>query len=472
MPEIILENFFLSEAQDSPLVSSTNTLTKMVGCNAHRRLGVVGTSEEAVQINDTLTEVKAIVPVDEEHVYIFSSNNIIKHNVFTSTFTPIHTIVPVGTINAEYFDGYVYYSTGNKLGRFRAITDDMIDDSFGTFNNNVPSEQKPMFVLDQNLYIGDQDLVALVDSFGAFTPDALDVDKDFKVTALGNIRNELVIGTAPKNNWSYCKVFRWNTWSASFTNESIVESDRINNFYSDDGKLYFIAGGRNLKVYQYSEPFSPEVLRIPSNTTGWFQQESEGIILPSAQAIFNNRAYFGLSNLINGGDYDSGIYTATSAKRGFPLMVSMDYIPTPGNFFKTQITAMGALRDNLFFAWHDVTTGDWGIDKITLGKDPRVNDAFIETNWISLDRLNNKDFSVYITYANPYVPGMDVSLVIDRNYSDNNESFYEVRHDADRKYFYTQADVAGAHSVKFRVNIQNANSIVPLQIEKIIIKFI
>lgn len=184
--------------------------------------------------------VTSIVTASTGKVYLFDElGNVYDRENYTKIYSANEKI-----FDAKEFDGYIYFATRNnlwrtKIGAWQA-------EKFATFKQK-DADYHPMYELNLVLYIGDGNLIAQVED-NIFTADALDLSKGCRVTALGQFEYDLAIGTT--RNTNDCKLYRWNTWSASWTVDDNVPEKKINAFLHMDNYTLVSAGDQgNLYVY-------------------------------------------------------------------------------------------------------------------------------------------------------------------------------------------------------------------------------
>lgn len=465
MPQIIYDQFHLGENQDNPLVASTNTLTHMLGCSPHEQLGLVGSGPAAFKSTSLTVVPDVIVPYSEAKVFMFFSGNIYKYNITLDVLTLIGSTSGAVT-DAIYFDGYVYFSrsAANALGRMDIATE-TITPAFAVFSITTPTPKfHPMFVLAGDLYIGNEYYVALVDSTHTFVGNALDIPKDYRVTALTNISTDLLIGTENILEFPSTKLFRWNTWSETFSAESTVDIQTISHFLQDNGDLYFVGMNPNTKIFAYSEPYPVEMTMVPATNDSPLQRNNFPMFTPNHTARWRGRVWFSLYG--SGSAYYPALYSFHANKKGLPNIVSAEILPPDFNIVST-VTTVASVGSYLLFGYTSPSSSGVGIVHASNGGPVHTQSTLI-TPYITLERQSQKDFTITVPYRGLYT-SQTMTIESDVNYS-GSFSGSPVRHDADRCIFYTDVRAASANAIRFNVTITNATT-VPLFVEKIIIDF-
>lgn len=111
------------------------------------------------------------------------------------------------------------------------------------------------------LYAGDGNLVAQVED-SIWTPDALDLPKGLKVKCLGSASTDLLIGTTVHSSVNTTQIFRWNTWSASWTIGDEIPEVGINAILAMDNSILVQAGNAG-NIYAYNGQSLERHKRIP-----------------------------------------------------------------------------------------------------------------------------------------------------------------------------------------------------------------
>lgn len=153
-----------------------------------------------------------------------------------------------GHIGCQYYNGYMYYWTSNKLGRFVWNTEGSRNDNFGTFTNGNSYAS-----CEENLtlFITDGKYVASVNSAGTFTANALDIPAQYIGSCIiPDGFTNILIGTLVASN-AYCRAFLWDTYSDSFTLSDEVGETGIYSFINC-GDVIIAQCGITGKLYQWT----------------------------------------------------------------------------------------------------------------------------------------------------------------------------------------------------------------------------
>jgi hypothetical protein len=146
-------------------------------------------------------------------------------------------------------------------------------------------------MIEQNLilYIGDANLLAQVEE-STFTADALDIAEPLRIKCLGKISTDVLIGTYVDDHITKSQVFRWNTYSVSFTTSDEIPEVGINCFIPGDNVVYVQAGIQG-NIYVYNG----EQLQLYKRIPGEYSPTEYGRMFPNAAANFNGKILMGFS---------------------------------------------------------------------------------------------------------------------------------------------------------------------------------
>jgi len=248
------------------------------------------------------------------------------------------------------------------------------------------SSWHPMIIQNQILYIGDRHYVHQVetaeDSNGVevatFYNNVLDIEEPLRVKCLGRIGTDLLIGTYVSDNVNMTQIFRWNTWSVSFSVADTIPETGINCFIPTDNYVLVNAGiSGNLYVYDGQQ------LILLRNIPGTYSPTSYGTVHPNSATNLKGLPIFGFSNG-SGNPTNEGIYSFGSVSSNLPKILNLEFPISQrtggGDMILTniEIGAILALGDNLLAAWKDSTSGTvYGIDKLDYSN--KLNEAYIES---------------------------------------------------------------------------------------------
>lgn len=175
-------------------------------------------------------------------------------------------------IEARQYGDYIYYTTRNAIGRWEKGEDwDTREDAWRFFLNG-DSEFHPMYQINDILYIGDASVVATVRGDG-FIRKGLDTFGEYRIRALSQIQNALLIGT--QNAYGIddeSLIFVWDTVNVSWTSSASIPEKSVTAFMPI-GSGVLVATGEEGRLYGFNGYSSEFAKKIPSF--------KEGEILPS-----------------------------------------------------------------------------------------------------------------------------------------------------------------------------------------------
>jgi hypothetical protein len=389
------------------------------------------------------------VPCSDGNTYFFgSTNGKVFKRTSAGTWSVAATIAPAagaaGVLGACESDGYVYYATQNRLGRWQIGTAwSSRNDNFGTFTNG-DLEWHPMKEVNLVLYIGDGDLIAQVDA-GVFTADALDLPfpAQTRIKCLGRFATDLLIGTYVNSNVVETQLFRWNTWSVSFSGSDPIPEVGINSFIDADNFTFVNAGTKgNIYLYDGSS------LDVYKGVKGdWRSTTNKGTVHPEAKLNFHGLPLFGFSQQ-SGAPTSFGIYSLGRANRNYPFVLALEYLISTGHSANVEIGAIAGNGDTFLVAWKDTNSGTtYGVDILDLNN--KFDGAYFTTRTIISDRRNSLNYKrAYVGYRS--LPA-NTEIVVGK--SVNYDSFEDLdgTEDEDRMVVETDVDISDATVVQIRV---------------------
>lgn len=443
---VLLNNFHLGGISDSKYSGIPNSFASAVGIDLHSEPGVLKikqktTKESGSNIDDIPSR---ILPASDGKTYIFCrTNGKIWERASDGTYTLVHTDAnpSPGILNAIEFMGFLYWFTAAKIGRWSigsawATANDAWA-SFGVGN----TLHHPAIIKNLTLFIGDGYQVAQIDDAGTFVADALDLESKFVISAIGEISSDIVIGaTIAAGNVVQTKVFRWNTYAPSFTNDDNVYEVGINAFLPTDNAVIAQCGTKG-NLYAYNGEELQQFKRIP----GTWTSTNKAFVNAAAVANYQGLPLFGLSNQ-SGNPASQGVYSFGSFSANYPQILNLEYVISTGNITNVEIGAIAVVGDDILIGWKDTTGGTtYGVDKVDWTA--KYASAFLETRVLTLDRMNGKDMSVKIAYRS-----LPTSCAITLQKSINGASYESVtlRKDDTRKLYETVVKIAGAGSCQLK----------------------
>jgi len=464
--QIVLNNFFQGGISDSQYVGVQNSLAEIVGLDLHSEPGITKVSQALTKISSTTIDdaVSCIVPCSDGKAYLFGKTT---GKIWSLTTGGVLTLEATdgsaspGILFAEEYNGYIYYAAAAKLGKWQVGTAwSTRNDTFATFTN-ANASYHPMFVKNGVLYIGDGYLVAQVDdSTGSpvFTADALDLPKKYVAQSLGEIDVDLVIGATTASTVVDTEVFRWNTYSSSFTNNDNAPEVGINAFLPLDNVTVVQAGQRG-NIYVYNGSQLEQFKRIQ----GDWSNTNKAFVHGGAVANYLGRALFGLSKNV-GSPCNLGVYSFGGFANNYPKVLTLEYVLSTTHLTNIEVTAIALFGDDILVAWKDTNSGtSYGLDKVDWSN--KYANAYLRTRVINLDRANGKLFNVALAYRS-----MPTGCALTLKAAVNNGSFTNVElvQDVDRHLYSAKDALPLANTVRLEVGFTVSGNNAP-ELESILI---
>lgn len=446
--KISFKNFNMGGVSDSDYFGTNNSMAMMWGFDIHSEVGVAKVNQALTKESGTTVDdfVKAGVACSDGNTYLFGSTNgkVWKRTsagVYSLEATVAPSVGSAGILDAKEYQNYIYYATQNKLGRWQLGTAwSTRDDNWGAFSKG-DAEWHPMYTLNLVLYIGDRNMVAQVDA-GAFSAEALDVSSPLRIKCLGQLGTDLLIGTYVSSNIVETEIFRWNTWSVSFTNSDPIPEVGINSFLAIDNGVLVNAGTKgNLYIYNGS------TLEPQKQIKGsWDNSTNKAQIHPNAKLNFHGLPIFGLST-ISGTPTNMGIYSYGRANRNYPMVLNGEHGISTGHLDTIEIGAIIGVGDIYLVTWKDGVT--YGVDKLDLSN--KYSGAYMTTRNIMVDRMTSLNYGV-INIANRLLPsGTTFNVYKKVNHAGSFTQITETQKDDLRKIFTTEVDINNANILQVKI---------------------
>jgi hypothetical protein len=512
MAKYSIRNINTGGIADGPYNGLENSLFEIVGMDIHSVPGLLQVNQKLKLDSGSVIDdfCKAIVPCSDGNVYFFGYNTgKIWKKDSVGTYSLVATNANGAILNAKEYQGYIYYFTPTKIGRWKLGTAwTSRTDTWNTFAKGNTLEH-PAIVLNIVLYVGDENLISSIREYDrvscdlsgssatrlaipkpqegmyyfdtdtstvwnytlaagwantgsatytVFKTDALDFESKFKSSALGVLKYQLVAGSRVTNE-SICKVFRWDTWSISFTSEDEVPVKGINCFIATDNYVLASAGEKG-DLYTYDGEQAVAVKKIPGN----FGVGKSITINPNASVNFLGDPLIGVSNK-SGNPSKQGVYSFTSYSSAYPIVLNLDYPISNGEVENVEIGAIANAGDNILVSWKytDPNTHiiSYGVD--TIDANNKVEEAYLITRKFMVDRTSPTNHGFISIGYNDMPANCDVEVWI----SVNGEAYRKLDtvKDEIRKILKTKVAVGPGTSVDFKfVPIVDGNNAPKIEI--------
>lgn len=460
---LLLNNFHLGGMADSKYSGIANSFATGAGLNLHAEPGVLKINQKLTKESGSTVDdaVSMMVVCSDGNTYLFGrTNGKIWKRTSSGTYTLQATCANGGILNAREYQGYIFYATNTKIGRWTIGTSWATrTDNYATFTNGN-SAYHPMIVKNVVLYIGDGFNVGQIDENLTYIGDALDLEKRFIVKSLGEVGNDIIVGAFVASNVVETKVFRWNTYSFSFTSDDFVPEVGINCFLPTDNAAIVQAGQKG-NLYAYNGEQLQQFKRIPGDWTS----TNEAHVNSEASINYNGLPLFGLSNG-SGNPTNQGVYSFGSFSSNYPQVLNLEYIISTNNLNNVEICSMAMVGNDILVAWKDLNGGTtYGVDKVDWSN--KYSSAFLEFRVLNVDRMNAKDIFFKAAYRS-----LPANTAITLQKSINNAAYTNVTliNDTNHFYYYTKERISGAYACQLKVGFTVSGNLAP-EIEAFEISF-
>lgn len=387
LPAISIDNPNLGGIADSIYQGAANSLASIVGLDLHSIPGLIQAQQKlTVQAGGAPTDdLYKIVPCSDGNIYLFGKTLGKVYKNVAGTYTLLGTVSPaagaVGVLDAREYDGNIYYSMQSRLGQWNfANLFSTRNDNYQIFTN-ANASYHPMLDVNEVLYIGDGNFVAQFDSAtSTFVANALKLKAPQVVCSLGKQVTDLLVGTIVANGVARSHVYRWNTWSVSYTNAYPVNEVGVNAFLPIDDEV-IVNAGLNGNLYRLNGSIFQILKQIP----GTYSPTQTCIVNYPAIANKQGIPIFGLSN-VAGNPSNQAIYGYGSRSIGFPKILTLDFPISTGNLSNVTIWSIAVQNNDIYVSWHDTTgLGSYGIDKLDWSN--KYNGGYFESRIIKYTRI-------------------------------------------------------------------------------------
>lgn len=370
MAEVQIKNLNQGGIADSDYIGGSSSVAEMVNCDIHSEAGVIKCNQALTKDSgSTVTElITDGVQCSNGSTYLFGDAGGIYERESNGTYTKRATAAPaagaVGIMSAREYQGYIYYAMQSRLGRIAVPAAGGSwagrSDSWATFGV-TDATFHPMAEVNLVLYIGDGNQVAQVDA-GTFSANALDIKSPLRISALGVLDTDLLIGTYVSDNVVSTEIIRWNTWSVSFSVSDPIPEVGINAFLASDNIVLVNAGTKgNIYIYDGAQ------LETYKKIKGTWNSTNKAKVRDNAVFNFNGMPLFGLSN-VDGDAATLGVYSLARTNRNYPYVLNVEHTISTGNLSSIEIGAIVPVSaDQFLVSWKDTTSGTvYGVDILNL----------------------------------------------------------------------------------------------------------
>lgn len=412
MADIIIDKFNLGGLADSKYAGVEYSLAEMVGLDIHSKPGIVRVHQKLTQDENANVPTELCIGRNISNgvsVWASIESGKIWVRQPNGTWSLAHTTTPAAgeakCLGAMQYQDYFYWATELRFHRIAVANldgnwaGDVVED-WATFDVG-DDEWHPMLELNGVLYIGDANQVAQVNN-GTFSSNALDLVTPYRIKALGTIATDLLIGTFVNDNVTKTQIFRWNTWSVSFSSSDPIPEVGINSFLNVDN-FVLVSAGVFGNLYFYNGSQLEQYKRIP----GDYSPTATCAIYPDASENFLGMPLFGVSNRV-GNPCKTGIYSLGRNSRNYPMVLNLDYPISTANLESIEISSILAIGADLLVSWKDNGEVSCGVDE--LDYTAKYPNAYFKTRVIKPDRGFIKTFRKFVAAYEAMPTGTSLSI--------------------------------------------------------------
>ena len=358
-----------------------------------------------------------------------SSLDLITYNTLVGTFQG-GDIVTGGTSGAT---GIVFYDDGSQM-QLKNVVGVFVA---GETLTGSPSGATAVVVTNTN---------------SVFSSNALDLPTQYIVKSLGQLGTDLLIGTTVSSNVIGTQIFRWNTWSVSFTNSDPIPEIGINSFLATDNFVIVNAGKKgNLYIYNGS------TLDLYKQIPGEWDGTDTAIVNAEASLNFNGLPLFGLSSE-SGNPTVMGIYSLGRSNRNYPYVLNCEYVLGHDQISNVSIGAIIGVGDIFIVSYRD-KDGNYGVMKLDLSL--KYEYSYLKTRVIIPTRMILTNFAEIFAGYKQLPTGCDITFEVSKNYGSYSALLNAVT-DIQRNIKYLKEDVGECTVLQAKVNFVVNNNDAPI----------
>lgn len=325
---------------------------------------------------------------------------------------------------AAYYNGYIYYVSGINIGRFDLSS--TWNDSWDTLNTTAADA--PMVEQNLQLFIGNSRVIASINSSGTLNKTALDLPVGQVVKALATYETDLIIGTKVASDVRKCGVYRWDTYSDSWTIDDQIEVNGVNIFiYADNNLLAQI--GSNADIYSYNGAKMEKYLQLRNGDT------AVNVTLTSSANISGTPIFA----------TGKGIFSFSRPAPDMDYAQNIEYISSQGQ--SITVGGLAVVGTTVLFAWEDGSSH--GVDALSANRASGVI-----TTPIAEGSFNN----VIVKYSS--LPA-GTSIAISTKVDDGDWTAQTVITDTIRKICYFDGGLGTVNTLQAKVTLTSSGTSTP-----------
>lgn len=353
-----------------------------------------------------------------------SGNNVVGSAVTVTNGNLVNgwNYIAMNLTDLTYGSIYHIHVHGSASGTFlKSNNYNDVADSFLQLLSNGDSEYHFMLIQNLVMFIGDRNYIHQVDKNRAdgthiFTSRALDIPYPLRVKCLGRFSTDLLVGTIVDSRIAKTQIYRWNTWSQSWSVSDDIPEEGINAFIDADNYIMVSAGTAGNRYF-----YNGQTLELMGTMKGDFESGGKVTINPHATANFKGIALFGLSN-VSGNPAMQGVYAFGSRNVDYPPILNLAYPISQRNSgqFVTSSIEIGVILvvgNDLYVSWKDSNASPVvGIDK--LDYTTKLDGAYFTSLVMDLNRVFLNNYKQFIIKYIQIPEGTDITMQYKINFAD------------------------------------------------------
>ena len=349
---------------------------------------------------------------------------------------------------------HVHFHSTVADGTIVSSTNEDLEDGNIKIYTTSDDEFHPMEIQNLVLFIGDRHLVHQVDA-QTFSRDALDIVPPNRIKCLGKIGTDLLIGTFIASNVSKGEIFRWNTFSVSFSSSDQVDEVGINAFLPGDNYV-IVNAGLSGNLYYYNG----QVLELFKRVPGDYSSTAQAIVHPNSASNLQGLILFGVSNS-TGNPCDQGVYAIGKHSRNYPLVLDLSFPiseRSDGDFVLSSIE-IGAIAVSGFdavIAWKNGSA--FGFDKIDYSN--KLDGAYFESRVEALQREILQNFGKFLVAYETIPASCDIDIAYQTNHAGSYTALTTIK-DTDRLIKYNDSVTPNGNTIQMKVTITASSNTAP-----------
>lgn len=288
-----------------------------------------------------------MIPCSDGNSYHFGDTGKIYKRTAAGSWSLKYTD-PNGKIKgAEEWNGYLYWATATKLGRKPIPGASDWSDADPAWKTTLTSadwhSMKTGAGKQGDLFICNDDKLAMVDYSHVFTSEAVKLTPDIITKCLEATDEDMIIGTIMRSDAEAGYLFAWNTLLLNWRKRKKIPIKGVNALIISE--IIIAQGGSDGEIY-----FSDLVNQLPITAF-----PNAGKVNPGGVTTKGNLAIFGFY-----GSTKPGIYSYGRTKKNRVFAPNLDYILTPATI--DEIGAVKMVGSDLLASWKSGAT--YGVDVV------------------------------------------------------------------------------------------------------------